>query len=375
MQPVIVFPFRLPKAGAVAIQRALHTTDGASRGHVSRTSALREELVAALTPAGGGQVSTALVLQKAERYLPSLCGLACALTNQPRLHLNEPLNFKWTSSLRKTKHKTTGSRKMYLDWDFKFELVMTLNTLGLGYARRASEVLYSGAGGGQPDEDLKLAALLLRKAAGVFTHLADTEIPRWVGVADRETAVECNHNIAKALSIVCLALAQQLTIKKALADGMKKGIVAKLSAEVCHMLENALSLAKMYPNQRLVNKHFLKYLELQITMNKAVCGRLLAASHYEQEKLGHAVSYARLAYDTIQTIKPFKEANPLFPYTREVQAVQNDVGHVFRLYNMQNNHVWVQKEVDSRVLGLPEGKSVVKIEPFLLPEPEYTDIF
>jgi hypothetical protein len=31
---------------------------------------------------------------------------------------------------------------------------------------------------------------------------------------------------------VCLALAQQLTIKKALADGMKKGIVAKLSAEV-----------------------------------------------------------------------------------------------------------------------------------------------
>jgi hypothetical protein len=127
MQPVIVFPFRLPKAGAVAIQRALHTTDGASRGHVSRTSALREELVAALTPAGGGQVSTALVLQKAERYLPSLCGLACALTNQPRLHLNEPLNFKWTSSLRKTKHKTTGSRKMYLDWDFKFELVMTLN--------------------------------------------------------------------------------------------------------------------------------------------------------------------------------------------------------------------------------------------------------
>ncbi len=49
-----------------------------------------------------------------------------------------------------------------------------VQTLGLGYARRASEVLYSGAGGGQPDEDLKLAALLLRKAAGVFTHLADT---------------------------------------------------------------------------------------------------------------------------------------------------------------------------------------------------------
>jgi hypothetical protein len=31
---------------------------------------------------------------------------------------------------------------------------------------------------------------------------------------------------------VCLALAQQLAIKKALADGMKKAIVAKLSAEV-----------------------------------------------------------------------------------------------------------------------------------------------
>lgn len=116
---------------------------------------------------------------------------------------------------------------------------------------------------------------------------------------------------------------------------------------------------------------------------------------------------------TTHTTHEQKEANPLFPYMREVQAVQNDVGHVFRLYNMQNNHVWVQKvrsqtpfvtcafkaaashssllaqrtalnvavgassaqEVDSRVLGLPEGKSVVKIEPFLLPEPEYTDIF
>ena len=49
----------------------------------------------------------------------------------------------------------------------------------------------------------------------------------------------------------------------------------------------------------------------QITMNKAVCSRLLAASHYEQEKLGHAVSYARLAYDTIQTIKPFVRARGL----------------------------------------------------------------
>jgi hypothetical protein len=30
------------------------------------------------------------------------------------------------------------------------------------------------------------------------------------------------------------------------------------------MFENALSLTKMYPNQRLVNKHFIKYLELQV---------------------------------------------------------------------------------------------------------------
>jgi hypothetical protein len=33
------------------------------------------------------------------------------------------------------------------------------------------------------------------------------------------------------------------------------------------------------------------------------------------------------------------------------------------------------QEVDGRVLGLPEGKCVVKPEPFNLPEPEYTDIF
>jgi hypothetical protein len=129
-QPIVVFPFRLPKAGPVAIQRALHATDGESRGNISRTSALRDELYAALSGStgGSGDVSTALVLQKAERYLPSLCGLACALTNQPRLHLNEPLSFKWASALRKTKHKT-GSRKLYLDWDFHFELVMTLNVL------------------------------------------------------------------------------------------------------------------------------------------------------------------------------------------------------------------------------------------------------
>jgi len=310
-QPVVVFPFRLPKAGPIAFERILQTKDGASRSHIARTASLRDELCAALSTVSGptGEPSTALVIQKTERYLPSVCGLACALSNQPRLRLDEPLTFKWTSALRKTKHKT-GSRKMYLDWDFHFELVMTINTLGLAYARRAGEVLYSGAGSGALDADIKQAALLLRKAAGVFSYLSDTEIPRWVGVADRDTAVECNPHIAKALSIVCLALAQILAIKKALADGMSKGIVAKLSAEVCHMFENALTLTKMYPNQRLVNKHFFNYLQLQISLNKAVSARLLASSHYDQEKMGHAVAYGRMAFNALQDIKPFRKIGP-----------------------------------------------------------------
>jgi hypothetical protein len=42
-------------------------------------------------------------------------------------------------------------------------------------------------------------------------------------------------------------------------------------------------------------------------------------------------------------VREQKESNPLFPYSKEVQETQNDVGHVFRLYEMQNNHVWVQK--------------------------------
>jgi len=58
-----------------------------------------------------------------------------------------------------------------------------------------------------------------------------------------------------------------------------------------------------------------------------------------------------------------------------VQETLNDVGHVFRLYETQNNHVWIHKEVEARMLGLPDGKSVVKPEPFELPDPEYTDIF
>lgn len=44
----------------------------------------------------------------------------------------------------------------------------------MALARRAGEVLYAGAGSGSPGDDLKMAALMLRRAAGVFTFVADT---------------------------------------------------------------------------------------------------------------------------------------------------------------------------------------------------------
>lgn len=49
-----------------------------------------------------------------------------------------------------------------------------MQTYAMAHARRAGEVLYAGAGSGNPAEDIRQAAMLLRKAAGIFTYVAET---------------------------------------------------------------------------------------------------------------------------------------------------------------------------------------------------------
>jgi hypothetical protein len=362
----LFFPFILPRTQRIDFKLCIRAEPRSeAKRHLIEFTSRRDEMCEALYA-----TNMSALINTLNAHLEGMYGLASSLQSQPYLHLNEPISICWTSALRKTAHKT-GSRKMHMCFDFRFEVIMILTTLGLAYYNRAAEIM-RGAESNSFDENVKRAAAYLRKAAGIFDHLATVEIPKWQNPPP-ERAIETSPEVAKALSNLCIATAQLLAIKKGLqGGGTSAGLLAKLTLEAGRVLGQAsLQLRSRSGGTGKISPPFLDFVDTQLALTKAAAANFLALTHDEQEKHGLAVSYGKLAVKNLQTIKEFREPHLLAGLAGEIRASSDKIRQFCRRYQLHNNHIHYQKEVDEKLLNFPEGKSLVKPEPFVPPTPSF----
>ncbi|XP_063230755.1 programmed cell death 6-interacting protein [Bacillus rossius redtenbacheri] len=136
--------------------------------------------------------------------------------------------FKWKDAF--DKGSIFGGRISLTLSSLSYEKVCVLfNTAALQSAVAAAQSIES-------DEGLKLAAKLFQQAAGIFNHLKST-----VMIAiQQEPTPDLNPETLGALSSLMLAQAQEIFVQKAIHDGMKDLVVAKLSSQCEELYAEAL---------------------------------------------------------------------------------------------------------------------------------------
>ncbi|PHT30347.1 hypothetical protein CQW23_30058 [Capsicum baccatum] len=102
---------------------------------------------------------------------------------------------------------------------------------------------FRSSGGGNrkmEDRDLVQSASILRKAAGVYQHLALDVLPCLQPVLAPERPPEAVIGVSAATALVCLAEAQAVSVRKAEQKGNTGGLLAKLHDGVCEFLNEAI---------------------------------------------------------------------------------------------------------------------------------------
>jgi len=306
-----------------------------------------------------------LLLQALDNYLPYLFGLVVALEGQPHIRLNDPLCFSWTSSL-------TNSKKPYFtDYTYRYEVVMTLMVYAYVMCNRAwfiNETLAEG----NFEENSRQAAHYLKSAAGVFDYVHDVELPRWINMpADRP--LETIAGITTALSLMCVAAAQELVVKKAVLKGTSKSVIVKLSADVWHKYENALAQIQALPDGYCgnVNSTLKSFLVASTNLQKANTYKFAGQAAMEEAKCGIAVANLNVA---VKALKDVSGSGALGLWKGVMMEQKADVEHYSRLYNKENDLVAFDKVPEEVLLDKPEPKSLMSAIVYTPPAPVFHEI-
>jgi hypothetical protein len=315
-----------------------------------------------------GDPSQALITA-IENYIPHLFGLIVSVDGQPHIRLNDPLSFSWTSSL--TNHR----KSFFTDYTFRYETVMTLMTYGYSLCNRAWSI-NSTTTEATFEENSKQTAHFLRLAAGVFDYVHAVELPRWLNMpADRP--LEAIAPITGALSMMCLAGAEELAVKKAvIKNNTSKQLTSKLSADVWKKYENAVFQLNAMPgdSKKNVNPTWRQFLAACESLQKANTLKFSGQIAEEAKKIGLACSFLELGVKGLRDVVAPNINAPLGPWKESIDHQKADVEHFHRLYTKENNMIAFEKLVDEHLLEFPEPKSLMAAQQYNAPFPAFTEI-
>ncbi|KAE8657461.1 hypothetical protein F3Y22_tig00116995pilonHSYRG00144 [Hibiscus syriacus] len=265
-------------------------------------------------------------LQKLEQYLPLLENLIfhvdLVCNNHYVVRWISELKIRWSSAIISSSFFNLRGPKFFQIDNLRYELGTTLYLYAALLRERAIEILPT---------DLVQSATLFREAAGVFQHLAVEIFPSLQSAQSVERPPEATPSICTVMSLICLAEAQAVTIRKAEEKGTTVGLLAKLQ---CGIYSSCKALHEL---------RSLKY---------------LAESLKIAEQLGVAVGVLRDALINAKKKVPGEESWRSI-FGEEIDAAAD----VLRKFEHENDFVWHEKIPTGDELPRLQGNKIVNAIP------------
>ncbi|XVE53340.1 hypothetical protein DITRI_Ditri02bG0196400 [Diplodiscus trichospermus] len=312
---------------------------------INQSSSITEAIAREMS---GGLTSHCLRdLQKLEKYLPLLENLILHVdlvcSNHRVVHWISELKIRWSSALSSSSFFNLRGPKLFQIDNLRYELGMTLYLYAALLRERAVEILPS---------DLVQSAALFREAAGVFQHLASEIFPSLQSAQSVERPPEATPSVCTVMSLICLAEAQAVTIRKAEEKGTTVGLLAKLHYGVTGLLSEAFAI--LYSNTgeyKDISSLFLEFISSCKALHELRSLRYLAESLRAADQVGVAVGVLRNALINVKKKVPGEESWKSI-FRKEIDAVAD----MLRKFENENEFVWHEKIPGDDELPLPQAK-------------------
>lgn len=103
------------------------------------------------------------------------------------------------------------------------------------------------------DDGFKLATKILQQSAGIFSHLKGVT----AFAIPQEQTPDLNAETLEVLSIIMMAQAQEIFVKKSIQDGMNNQIIAKSAFQCEKLYADALQGLQSVSQPPLRDKHWI----------------------------------------------------------------------------------------------------------------------
>ncbi|KAL1828892.1 hypothetical protein ACET3Z_007304 [Daucus carota] len=294
-------------------------------------------------------------IQKLEKYLPLLENLVHQSKNIDSNQLvqwTSNLKIRWSSALTSSSLFGCKSQKFFRLDNLMYELTMMRFLYGALLRELANEVL---------SEDLVQSATLFIKAAGVYDSLAIEVLPHYQHVLPAERPPEATLNVSSVMSLICLAEAQAVTIRKAEAKGIAGSLLSKLHYGIVQMLDEASNiLHSANKDKKDISTGFLEFVSACKTVHELRSYKYLAENLRTNSQIGYALGVLQHVQITTQKIKLPSKESWRSALKQEIDSVTNLIGK----YEYENSFVWNYKIPPKHELPCPEGKKIVNVIPY-----------
>lgn len=304
---------------------------------------------------GGLTSHSQQVLQKLELYLPLLENLFFHVdlvsSNDQIVQCTSQVKIQWTSALSSSSFFKFGGPKYFQVDNLRFEIGMTLFLYGAILRERASEVLPS---------DLLKSATLFREASGVYHHLANEVLPSLQPSLPVERPPEVVSSVSTVMSLICLAEAQAVTIKRAEQKGTTVGLLAKLHQGVVDLLEEAAgALHAATMECKDLSSRFVEFITSCKALHELKSQIYLAESLKNDDQFGVAVGVLRCALINAKRKIPGEES-----WKSIFKKETDNLAELLRKHEHENEFVWHEKVPSGDEFPRSDGNKIASIIPY-----------
>ncbi|KAG8839639.1 hypothetical protein FRB91_011619 [Serendipita sp. 411] len=415
------YVYELPTTGNISFSEILLDQTGQYTHAIANATAARSSLRAALKESKrteDGERDHLKIIKIIDDYLPHLYGIIECVDADDLQTRTHPV-FSWRTTLSANILNTSPRQSVT---GLFSDLAFTLLTYGSALCNLAASSVTSlgqyereraitDAQRKVKDEKLNFSVQLFLKAAGVFSHVAESVIPQWERALEESNVkadplmglrpVEFNRELVLALSRFSMAEAQTLAIRKLLTKSAYDStltpgpplpkshpspkLIAKLSLNALENYSSALSLAKgarggLQGNTE-VTKDITRWLGDETTLASALSHKWLGVDAGEQSstpgKAGESIGFLQWAKTELEDLKDGghgisglrRKEKRRERVSEEIESTSSFLSHYKKLNNTL--HFEPIPPIATLQSLIPTGTPAVTLKPFTPPSPAF----
>ena len=198
---------------------------------------------------------------------------------------------------------------------------------------------------------------MFQTAAGLFTAVS---APLPASTTEQKPTPDLSSDCATALSSLCLAQAQEIVLKKAVGDGKKESVLAKISEQAAAMFSSTGQLLASTEVRNIVPRDWVTSCEAKACLYSGLAHWFASRQCHEEKLIGEEIARLSIAVENLNKSKSKLPSSMQTEVTGWLETADTALAAIKK----DNDLIYNERVTSPDDLSVINGTILVKAAPF-----------